>query len=141
MYHNIHTANFLFVPRVGLVTLAPTSELNSLYNIFYQKGTGFFTTTSCYRGHSAIVQHNANFATVHSPVTVGDCSVEYEYKLLCQFTTMVVRTRWYLWLNMTFCVQQCERTDVEICTHTQQASTYCQSTVYCSEVSDNYAEL
>ena len=39
--------------------------------------------------HSAIVRHNTNFAIVHSRVTVGDSWVKYEYKLLCQFTTMV----------------------------------------------------
>ena len=48
-----------------------------------------FTTTSRYRVHSATVQHNTNFATVHSQVTLGGCSVEYKYKLLRQFTTTV----------------------------------------------------
>ena len=56
-----------------------------LYNISYQ----IFTTTSRYSGHSAIVQHNTNFVTVHSQVTVGGCSVEYKYKLLRLFTTTV----------------------------------------------------
>ena len=55
-----------------------------------------FTTTSRYRGHSALVRHNTNFATVHSRVTVGSCSVEYEYKLLRQFTTTVEEARCYL---------------------------------------------
>ena len=59
-----------------------------LYNISYQKATGFFTT-SRYRRNLAIVWHNTNFATAHSRVTVGSCSVEYKYKLLHQFTTMV----------------------------------------------------
>ena len=48
-----------------------------------------FTTTSHYRGHSATVQHNTNFATVHSRVTVGGCSVECEYKHLGQFACIV----------------------------------------------------
>ena len=54
---------------------------------FLQKS--YWTTTSHYRGHSAIVQHNTNVATVHSRVTVGGCSVEYEYKLLRQFARVV----------------------------------------------------
>ena len=70
-----------------------------LCSIFYQKATNFFPTTSRYRGHSAIVQHNSNLATVHSWVTVGGCSVEYNYKLVCQFTATVGGTRCYLWLN------------------------------------------
>ena len=60
-----------------------------LYNISYQR---IFTTISHYRGHLAIVQHNTNFATVHSQVTVGGCSVKYECKLLRQCTTMVGAT-------------------------------------------------
>ena len=47
------------------------------------------TTTCHYRGHSAIVQPNTDFATVHSQVTEGGCSVEYEYKLLHQFAWAV----------------------------------------------------
>ena len=53
------------------------------------KSYQIFTTTSRYRWHWAVVQHKTNFATVHSWVTVGNWSVEYEYKLLCQFTRMV----------------------------------------------------
>ena len=49
---------------------------------FPTKSYQIVTTTSCYRGHSAILQCNTTFATVHSQVTVGGCSVEYEYKLL-----------------------------------------------------------
>ena len=71
-----------------------------LYNISYQKAVDF-TTTSRYRGHSAILQHNTNFASVHSQVTVDSCSVEYEYKPLRQFTTMVGGTRCYLWLKQS----------------------------------------
>ena len=59
---------------------------------FLTKSYRIFTTTSRYRGHLAIVQHNTNFATVHSQVTVGGCSVEYECKLLCQYTTTVGAT-------------------------------------------------
>ena len=65
------------------------------YNISYPKSHRIFTT-SRYRGHSAIVQHNTNVATAHSQVTVGSCSVEYEYKLLRQFTTTVGGSRCYL---------------------------------------------
>ena len=68
---------------------------------FPTESSRIFTTTSRYRGHSAIVQHNTNFATVHSQVTVGGCSVEYEYKLLRQFTTTVGGTRCYLWLKQS----------------------------------------
>ena len=52
-------------------------------------------------GHLAIVQHSTNFATVHSQVTVGDCSVEYEYKLSRQFTAAVGGTRCYPWLKQS----------------------------------------
>jgi len=45
------------------------------------------------------VRHNTNLATVHSRVTVGGCWMEYEYKLLRQFTTTVGGTRCYLWLK------------------------------------------
>ena len=56
---------------------------------FLPKSYWIFTTTSHYRGHSAIVQPNTNFAIVHSRVTVGGCSVEYEYKFLRQFARIV----------------------------------------------------
>ena len=36
----------------------------------------------------------------HSRVTVGGWSMEYEHKLLCQFTTTVGGTRCYLWLSL-----------------------------------------
>ena len=49
-----------------------------------------FTTTNCYRGHSAIVWQSTNFATVQSRVTVGGSSVEYEYKFLCLFAHFIV---------------------------------------------------
>ena len=62
-----------------------------LYNISYKKSHRIFTTTSHYRGHSAIVRHNTNFATVHSRVTVGGCSMKYEYKFLRQFTHVARR--------------------------------------------------
>ena len=70
-----------------------------LYNISFQKSYRIFTITSRYRGHLALVCHNTNFATVHSRVTVGGCSVEYKYKLLCQFTKTVGGTRCYLWFK------------------------------------------
>ena len=63
-----------------------------LYNFSYKKNYWIFITPRHYRGHSAIVQPNTNFATVDSRVTVGGCSMEYEYKLLRQFTTTVGRT-------------------------------------------------
>ena len=58
-----------------------------------------FIITSCYRGHLALVRHNTNLATVHCRVAVGGCSVEYKYKLLCQFTKTVGGTRCYLWFK------------------------------------------
>ena len=70
---------------------------NCVYNIFYKKSYQIFTTVSHYRGDSAIVQHKTNFVTVRSRMTVGGCSVQYEYKLL--FTMMVGGTRCYLWLT------------------------------------------
>ena len=57
---------------------------------FLQKSYWIFTTISHYRGNSAIVQHSTNFATVYSRVTVGGCSVEYEYKVLRQLARVVV---------------------------------------------------
>ena len=50
------------------------------------------------RQTQSIVQVN-NFTTVHSRVTVGGCSMEYKYKLLCQFTTTVGGARCWLWLK------------------------------------------
>ena len=52
-----------------------------LYNISC-KSYQIFTTTSHYRGHSAIVCRNTNFAMVYIQVTVGGCLVEYEYATL-----------------------------------------------------------
>ena len=54
---------------------------------------------SHYREHSALVEHNTIFATVHSWATVGGYLVEYEHKLLCQFTTTGGGTRCCLWLK------------------------------------------
>ena len=45
--------------------------------------------------------HNTNLATIHSQVTIGSCLMEYEYKLLCQFTTTVGGTKCYLWLKQS----------------------------------------
>ena len=58
------------------------------------------TTTSHYRGHLTIFQHNTNFATIHSGVTVGSSSV-CKYKLLHHFAMMVEGTRCYLWLKQS----------------------------------------
>ena len=44
-----------------------------------------FTTTSRYERHLVIVRHNSKFATVHSRVTVGGCSMEFRV----QFSTSV----------------------------------------------------
>ena len=72
-----------------------------LYNFSYKKSYRIFTTTSIYRGHLATVQHNTNFAKVHTQVILGGCSVDYEYKLLRQFTTTVGGTSCYLWLKQS----------------------------------------
>ena len=45
------------------------------------------------------VWHNTNLATLHSQVTVGSYWMEYEYKLLRQFTMTVGGTRCCLWLK------------------------------------------
>ena len=39
-----------------------------------------------------MIWHITNSATVHTRMTVGSCSAEYEYKLLCQFTATVEGT-------------------------------------------------
>ena len=75
-------------------SLSSISPHNILKFFYYW----ILTTTSCYRGHSAIVQHNTNFATVHSRVTVGGCSVEYEYKLSHQFAHVVAHRMPYTYL-------------------------------------------
>ena len=62
---------------------------------FLPKATTIFITTSHYRRHLAIVWHNTNFATVHSRVIVGGCSVEYEYKFPCQFARIVAQNAIY----------------------------------------------
>ena len=43
-----------------------------------------------YNHNSAIVGRDTNLATVHSRVTVGGWSTEFEYKLLRQFTTTYI---------------------------------------------------
>jgi len=63
-----------------------------LFNFFYKRLPDFYKTNH-YRGHSAIVWHNTNLATVHSRVTVDGCSMEYDHKLLRQFTTTLGGTR------------------------------------------------
>ena len=57
-------------------------------------------TTNHYKVHLAIVRHNTNFATVHSGVTVGGCSVEYEYKLLQHGSSSIVRIEALLWSQL-----------------------------------------
>ena len=59
------------------------------------------TTTNHYREHSVIVQHNTKFATVHSQVIVGSCSVEYDYKLLHKFAHIVAHRMPYT-SNLSF---------------------------------------
>ena len=63
-----------------------TGGQTCLYSISYAIR---FSTTSHYRGHSAIVWHNINFTTVHSRVTVGSCLVECEYKLHVSSLTLL----------------------------------------------------
>ena len=46
--------------------------------------------------HVAIVWHNTNFATVYSQVTRGGSSMEFEHKLLCQFSLAVARRMPYI---------------------------------------------
>ena len=55
----------------------------------YKKGTRLLVTME------AIVQHNTNFITVHSRVTVGSCLMEYKYKLLRQFAHAVAHRMLY----------------------------------------------
>ena len=75
---------------MGIYTVMNKTRMSQtwLYSIFYQKATGFLQQLVAL----AIVGHNTNLATVHSQVTVSSCSVEYEYKLLCQFTKIVGTT-------------------------------------------------
>ena len=65
---------------------------------FPKKRYWIFTTTSRYIEHLATVQHNTNFATVQNQVTLGGCSVDYEYKLLI---TTVGGTSCNLWLKQS----------------------------------------
>ena len=78
----------LICHRLACITF-PTKKLLDFYNHQSQQMA------------SAIVQHKTNFATVHSQVTLGGCSVENEYKLLCQFTTTLGGTSCYLWLTQS----------------------------------------
>ena len=57
--------------------------------ITLHKSYQIFTTTSRSRRHSAIVRHSSNLVTVHSQVTVGGSSVEFEYNFLRQFARTV----------------------------------------------------
>ena len=56
-----------------------------LYNFFYNKVTRFLRQQVI----TVIVQHNSKFTTVHSWVTVGGCSMEFEYNFLRQFACAV----------------------------------------------------
>ena len=58
---------------------------------FPTKNYQIFTTTSCYGRHLSIVWHNSKFATVQNRVTVGGCSMVFEYNFLCQFSRAVAR--------------------------------------------------
>ena len=49
-----------------------------LYNISYENATRFLQQPVTTEG----IQHNTNFATVHSQVTVGGCSVDCYVSLL-----------------------------------------------------------
>ena len=54
-----------------------------------KKLPNFYNNQSLQRAFSCIVGHSTNLATLHSRVIVGNCSMEYEYKLLRQLTTTV----------------------------------------------------
>ena len=56
-----------------------------LYNVSYKKLPDFYN----HQLLQGAFEHNTNLATVHRWVTVGSWSMEYEYKLLHQFTTTV----------------------------------------------------
>ena len=60
-----------------------------LYNFSYKKLPDIYNNQSLRRAFSYSSAYNTNFATVHSRVTVGGCSVEYEYNLLLQFARVV----------------------------------------------------
>ena len=72
----------------------------NLYSIFYQKATGVLQHPVATEG-IWLVWHSTNLATVYSWVTVGNCLMEYEYKLLRQFTMTVGRTGCYLWFKQS----------------------------------------
>ena len=74
-----------------------------MYNFFLQKSYQIFTTTSRYRRHSAVVWYNSKFATVHSRVTVGGCSMDFEYNFLCQFARAVAHTMLYISVLDSIC--------------------------------------
>ena len=61
-----------------------------LYNISYKVLPGIYNNQLLL---NALVWDNTNFGAVHSRVTVGGSSVECEYKLLRQFTTVVTGHR------------------------------------------------
>ena len=75
-------ASSLNVPKLAnlqyshkFLTYFSTKVCHKLACVTSTKSYSTFTTTSHYREHSAIVQPNTNFATVHSRVTVGGCYV------------------------------------------------------------------
>ena len=61
-----------------------------LFNISSKKLPGFdqqkTVATEGYIPLYTSLAYNTNFTTVHSWATVGSCLVQYEYKMLCQFT-------------------------------------------------------
>ena len=90
--HILYMKNPPFISLVwGSLRLAPISMSQTwLYNNS-QRSYQIFTTTSQYRRYLAIVRHNTNFATVHSRVIIGSCSMEFEYNFL-RNTPRVIRT-------------------------------------------------
>ena len=53
-----------------------------LYNFSYKKATRFIQHSVATEG---IGWHNRKFATVHSQVTIGSCSMDFENHFLCQY--------------------------------------------------------
>ena len=60
-----------------------------------KKLPGFYNNQSQQRVFSCSLAYS-KFATVHSWVTVGGCSMEFEYNFLCQFARTVARRMPYI---------------------------------------------
>ena len=88
LMHNLH---YGFVLRLQVHLMNKISMPQTCLS--YKKGTRLLV--AIYGRHLAIVQHNTNFITVHSRVTVGSCLMEYKYKLLCQFAHAVAHRMLY----------------------------------------------